>query len=369
MFRSQPIWVRRLAKALILRIARFLGFSIAFYDDEHGLTETEQSVDLQMLHAFDGVLASRHEVKASPEQQLNLLSSVFKSFDFGDVRLISSNTVYQDAICEIALLTFEFAELQIKWNMYFLEPTIANRKDPVKSILCLHGQRGDIESLIGLNREPDYGNHTAKHYCKQGFAVVVPCLPSIPVYQNSLSALSFNIGFSYLEFCVAMSVEAVSFLKRQYGKDSITGLWGISLGAFIGLLVSITDSRIDFLHSSGFFRSYKDILKGRYHNNGSEVFFYLEKGFWSKIDIFDLFYLYCPRPLFLEIGTKDKGLAKDWKTMVEKLKSKYRSENQSNALSVFVNEVGHESFVKPDIFNAVNMRVELLSRIAKKCVE
>lgn len=339
----------KVLKAAIKKLLHIFGWS---------LTLANQSVTHNSrlnIDRFKGVLDGVSDLFEREDCDHRLMArKIFDQFDFGGAEIQSEKIIRSSDRIDYFLIRFRFPSINLEWDSYMLVPKQPSSEEQTRVMVCFHGQRGDYEVFTGLADGNDYGGGLAKKYCENGFIVLVPRLPVDPIEQNTISAICFNLGFSYFEYCIAVGRACLSYCEDRYGKQSFMGVWGGSIGAAIAVILGSIDLRISVVHTSAFYRSMRtDIFPGRFFNPGSEAFFYISKGFWSQFEFEDFFKLICPRRLVIEIGEKDRLLGASTKRSIKTLMNKYIEAGVVSNLSIIQGDFGHE--VDPELrgFHAV----------------
>lgn len=208
--------------------------------------------------------------------------------------------------------------------VYLLRPKGVERPLPV--VLAYHGHGYGVKDCVGLweNGEERYtpdGYHQdfAIALCRRGFLVAAPELAGFGERQNDYSYLdqqfgqgvpttchnaatyAFMLGKSLVGLRVRDSMRLLDWLGQSGEADpNRVGVMGISGGAALGFFHTCLDERIRACVISGYYTNWRDSILAMHHCTCNYV-----PGLLNIGELTDVAGLILPRPLLVEVGTRD----------------------------------------------------------------
>jgi len=223
---------------------------------------------------------------------------------------------------------------------------------PRRSVLLLHGIATTPERSMGIG-DPDYMQHVGKRLVSAGFAVACPFFPHAGNLSSvsAMSALLAASGIAFHETVVSIALACLDLLAEYDAwrpRTERPGCYGVSMGALLGLHASILDERVGSLVCSGYLRDDRlllntdlmDEMVGR-----GEIYPTLHSRSAWNYGLVETIALYCPRPLFIEVGKHDpmSSEALGRTDSLGRIRRLYRSREKGNRLTVSIFDGGHEA--------------------------
>lgn len=223
---------------------------------------------------------------------------------------------------------------------------------PRRSVLLLHGIGSTPERSMGIG-DPDYMQHLGKRLVSARFAVACPFFPHAGNLSSvsAMSALMAASGLAFHETVVSVALACLDLLAdHEAGKPSIErpGCYGVSMGALLGLHASILDDRIGSLVCSGYLRDDRLLLDTDLMDemvNRGEIYPTLHSRLAWHYGLVETVALYCPRPLFIEVGKHDPMSSESMgrAESLERIRRLYRSRGAGSRLRASIFDGGHEA--------------------------
>ncbi len=210
---------------------------------------------------------------------------------------------------------------------YLLCPKTATEGDRAPGLLCIHGH-GDFgkDSVVGLATTPEREDEIVRHrydygrrYAEQGYVVLAPDLrgfgerrrgypdPRVDRCCPEFLAASF-LGTTVMALNLCDLFGALDVLTSLPHVDAERiGCVGLSLGGRMIMMVSALDRRVRVAVPSGCMNLYQERYQTM-HTCGAQVI----PGLLQYGDTPEIFSLIAPRPMVIEIGSRDPLIPHDW---------------------------------------------------------
>jgi dienelactone hydrolase len=190
------------------------------------------------------------------------------------------------------------------------------------AVLALHGHGYGVKAIIGLNPDgtprtgdPDYQKDFALELVRRGFVVAAPELlgfgetrlaeqrdadPELSSCQR-LAPNLLALGRTLLGLRVQQTRRLLDVLAAMPEVDPLSiGIMGISGGGMVATYTAALDDRIRAAVVSGYVTRFRGSILAMHHCIDNYV-----PGILPIADLPDIASLIAPRPLLLEIGTRD----------------------------------------------------------------
>jgi dienelactone hydrolase len=216
-----------------------------------------------------------------------------------------------------------------------LRPNKVNERFPL--VILLHGGNCTPEGL--MEKSTTY-HHAHERLLAGGCAVFVPQLlswppePDAPLKRHSLDASLKRYGSSLAAVEISNLLGFIDYFRRsELIKPTSIGLAGFSYGAFLALFTGALDPRIKVVAASGYLSALASYV--------------LDEAGWSGFSYFfsdaEIAALFCPRPLYMEIGANDPVLKKTVaETEAARIMDWYQKIGKPSSFDFQVFEGGHE---------------------------
>jgi dienelactone hydrolase len=241
---------------------------------------------------------------------------------------------------------------------FVLIPNDIEQGDKRPGLLCLHGHgRFGKDSVVGIDDAPeraaeireqrcDYGHRLAS----DGYVVLAPDLrgfgerslhypdgPQDYCYRNYMVATLLGTTVVALNLCdLHAALDVLTLLDHV--DDKRLGCVGLSLGGRMTMTLAALDDRISIAVPSGCMNLFQERYQAL-HQCGSQLI----PGLIQYGDTPEIFSLIAPRPMVLEIGSRDPLIPEAWKERgLARLKKAYEAAGAEDRLYVDLFDGEHE---------------------------
>lgn len=211
-----------------------------------------------------------------------------------------------------------------------LVPHTATAAAPAPALICVHGMGGSPEQVAGLAPRPDYLRAFGARAAQRGFVVFAPLMSKSVRAKSRLDRKAILVGARLQGIEQGKVLRVVDYLETlpEVARGRI-GIYGISWGGRTALYAGALDQRLAAVAVSGHFNeTVPKMVQASPHYTAyldtaeDYAFFY---GLANTFSDSDLGSLVCPRPIFIEQGTRDRVV---WVEMArrefDRLKAFYR---------------------------------------------
>jgi dienelactone hydrolase len=192
-----------------------------------------------------------------------------------------------------------------------LVPHAATASTPAPALICVHGMGGSPEQAAGLVPRPDYLRAFGARAAERGFVVFAPLMSKRTPLKSRLDRKANLLGTRLQGIEQGKVLRAVDYLETlpEVARDRI-GIYGISWGGRTALYAGALDERLAAVAVSGHFNeTVPKMVQASTHYTAyidtleDYAFFYNLANTFSDADLGSLI---CPRPIFIEQGSRDR---------------------------------------------------------------
>lgn len=225
---------------------------------------------------------------------------------------------------------------------YLLVPAGGGKRP---AVLALPGHDGPPErgarAIAGLDTPSNYQRAFGRKLAEAGYVVLAIDVPGVgeleELYYQRLMALGLLTNQPLKRMMLENAHQALTYLLARPEVDpEATGAMGVSLGGELAMYLGVLDPRVKFVGASGFFAGFKD-----YYPLVSPSLFI--PGLLRVADVPDLAAMVAPRPLWLQVGEKDRLVPADKARLrFEKVRRAYAAAGAPGRAMLDVHAKAHE---------------------------
>jgi hypothetical protein len=184
---------------------------------------------------------------------------------------------------------------------------------PAPALVCQHGMTSSPEQVCGLVEPADYTKRFGARAAERGYFVFAPLMTTDVKTKSRLDRLAILGGSRLQALEQAKVLRAVDFLKSLPEVDpAAIGIYGISWGGRTAMYAAALDERIAAAVISGHFNhTVRMMVESSPHftpyiDTAEDYAFF--SGLIVDFSDSDVVSLIAPRPVFVEAGTRDRGV-------------------------------------------------------------
>lgn len=192
-----------------------------------------------------------------------------------------------------------------------LVPHTATAAAPGPALICVHGMGGSPEQVAGLVPRPDYLRAFGARAAERGFVVFAPLMSKSVRAKSRLDRKAILLGTRLQGIEQSKVLRAVDYLETlpEVARGRI-GIYGISWGGRTALYAGALDQRLAAVAVSGHFNeTVPKMVQASPHYTAyvdtAEDYAFFDN-LANTFSDSDLGSLICPRPIFIEQGTRDR---------------------------------------------------------------
>ncbi len=196
---------------------------------------------------------------------------------------------------------------------------VPNSASKNPAVVCIHGMGSSPEQVAGLIEEQDYTKSFGRRLAGRGYVVLAPLMTNTVQLRSRLDRKAIMLG-TRLQWIEQQKIfSAIDFLSSLPEVDaSRIGAYGISWGGRTVMYQGALDQRVAATVISGHFNDTVPKMLSASPHYTAFIDTHEDYAFFPNLALFDdadVASLICPRPVFIEEGTRDPVV---WYPMAEK---------------------------------------------------